>query len=169
MRAINRHPSRTLRLGLALLPFVALLFAYVIGSSIRLAENPNDKLLPSFAAMGEAMYHYALQPDPQTARAIDAFAARESPEGRRLPLAHQHVTLAITPDYQDYPDALVERLRRAGEETSAEPFDLTLNRLSASRRTVGWAKRSSTFSSTPRRRASATRRRLRIESPPRAK
>ena len=66
MRAINRHPSRTLRLGLALLPFVALLFAYVIGSSIRLAENPNDKLLPSFAAMGEAMYHYALQPDPRT-------------------------------------------------------------------------------------------------------
>ena len=66
MRAINRHPSRTLRLGLALLPFVALLFAYVIGSRIRLAENPNDKLLPSFAAMGEAMYHYALQPDPRT-------------------------------------------------------------------------------------------------------
>ena len=66
MRAINRRPSRTLRLGLALLPFVALLFAYVIGSSIRLAENPNDKLLPSFAAMGEAMYHYALQPDPRT-------------------------------------------------------------------------------------------------------
>jgi NitT/TauT family transport system permease protein len=48
------------------LPFVALLFAYVIGSSIRLAENPNDKLLPSFAAMGEAMYHCALQPDPRT-------------------------------------------------------------------------------------------------------
>jgi NitT/TauT family transport system permease protein len=66
MRAINRHPSGTVRLGLALLPFVALLFAYMIGSSIRLAENPNDKLLPSFAAMGEAMYHYALQPDPRT-------------------------------------------------------------------------------------------------------
>jgi NitT/TauT family transport system permease protein len=66
MRAINLRPSGTLRLGLALLPFVALLFVYVIGSSIRLADNPNDKLLPSFAAMGEAMYHYALQPDPRT-------------------------------------------------------------------------------------------------------
>jgi NitT/TauT family transport system permease protein len=66
MRVINRHPSRALRIGLALLPFVALIFAYVISSSIRLAENPNDKLLPSFAAMGEAMYHYALQADPRT-------------------------------------------------------------------------------------------------------
>jgi NitT/TauT family transport system permease protein len=66
MRAINLRPSGTWRLALALLPFVALLLAYAIGSHIRLAENPNDKLLPSFAAMGDAMYHYALQPDPRT-------------------------------------------------------------------------------------------------------
>jgi NitT/TauT family transport system permease protein len=66
MRAINLRPSGTMRVGLALLPFAALLLAYVIGSSIRLAENPNDKLLPSFAAMGEAMYAYALEPDPRT-------------------------------------------------------------------------------------------------------
>ena len=66
MRAINRHPSRTLRVALALLPFVALLIAYVIGSQIRLAENPNDKLLPSFASMGEAVKAYAFEEDPRT-------------------------------------------------------------------------------------------------------
>jgi NitT/TauT family transport system permease protein len=66
MRAINRHPSRTLRVALALLPFVALLIAYVVGSQIRLAENPNDKLLPSFASMGEAVKAYAFEEDPRT-------------------------------------------------------------------------------------------------------
>ena len=66
MRAINRHPNRTWRLALALLPFLLLLVAYVVGSSIRLAENPNDKLLPSFADMGETIYAYAFEPDPRT-------------------------------------------------------------------------------------------------------
>jgi len=51
MRAINLRPSGSLRLVLALLPFLALLLAYIIGSHIRLAENPNDKLLPSLADM----------------------------------------------------------------------------------------------------------------------
>jgi NitT/TauT family transport system permease protein len=66
MRAINLRPNGAWRFALALLPFLALLLAYVIGSHIRLAENPNDKLLPSFAAMGDAVYAYALQPDPRT-------------------------------------------------------------------------------------------------------
>lgn len=66
MRAINRHPSATWRLVLALLPFIALLIAYVIGSHVRLAANPNDKLLPSFADMGETIYAYAFEADPRT-------------------------------------------------------------------------------------------------------
>ena len=66
MRAINLRPSGSLRLVLALLPFLALLLAYVIGSHIRLAENPNDKLLPSFADMGETIYAYAFEADPRT-------------------------------------------------------------------------------------------------------
>src|SRR5512145_1140537 len=65
MRAINLRPSGTWRLALALLPFL-LLLAYVIGSHIRLAENPNDKLLPSFADMGETIYAYAFEADPRT-------------------------------------------------------------------------------------------------------
>ena len=48
MRAINYRPDRTWRFALAFLPFALLCVAYVIGSGVRLAENPNDKLLPSF-------------------------------------------------------------------------------------------------------------------------
>jgi NitT/TauT family transport system permease protein len=66
MRAINLRPSGTWRLALALLPFLLLLLAYVIGSNVRLAANPNDKLLPSFADMGETIYAYAFEPDPRT-------------------------------------------------------------------------------------------------------
>ena len=66
MRAINLRPSGSLRLVLALLPSLALLLAYIIGSHIRLADNPNDKLLPSFADMGETIYAYAFEADPRT-------------------------------------------------------------------------------------------------------
>ena len=66
MRAINLRPSGSLCLVLVLLPFLALLLAYVIGSHIRLTENPNDKLLPSFADMGETIYAYAFEADPRT-------------------------------------------------------------------------------------------------------
>ena len=65
MRAINWRLSRTTRIALALLPFVALLAAYTIGSDIRLAENPSDKLLPSFETMGNAVKVYAFEPDPR--------------------------------------------------------------------------------------------------------
>ncbi len=66
MRAINIKPNGTARVALACLPFLLVLLAYVVGSNIRLAENPNDKLLPSFAAMGDALKQYALLPDPRT-------------------------------------------------------------------------------------------------------
>ncbi|WP_108257904.1 ABC transporter permease [Mangrovicoccus ximenensis] len=47
MRLINRVPSRPVGLLLGALPFAAILAAYVIGSEIRLAANPADKLLPA--------------------------------------------------------------------------------------------------------------------------
>jgi len=47
MRLVNIRPGRQMRFYLAALPFVLLAVAYLIGSSARLAENPNDKLLPS--------------------------------------------------------------------------------------------------------------------------
>ena len=46
MRAINFRPDKAWSLALAFLPFLFLCLAYVVGSEIRLAENPQDKLLP---------------------------------------------------------------------------------------------------------------------------
>ncbi len=52
MRLINRRPtSRPLVVVLAALPFVAVAIAYAIGSEIRLAANPQDKLLPAPATI----------------------------------------------------------------------------------------------------------------------
>lgn len=66
MRAINLRPNRAWGLALALLPFLVLLLAYVVGSGIRLADNPTDKLLPSFSTMGEALRGYAFEADVRT-------------------------------------------------------------------------------------------------------
>ncbi|MBT9369722.1 ABC transporter permease subunit [Rhizobium sp. CSW-27] len=66
MRWINSHPGNGSRLALALLPFILLVVAYMIGSAERLAENPNDKLLPGFAALGEAISRMAFVADVRT-------------------------------------------------------------------------------------------------------
>ena len=66
MRLINRHPKPRTASLLAALPFVLLLFAYIIGSDMRLAENPNDKLLPSLEKMAESMERMAFTPDKRS-------------------------------------------------------------------------------------------------------
>jgi NitT/TauT family transport system permease protein len=66
MRAINIKPDMTWRIVLACLPFLLLLLAYIAGSEARLSANPNDKLLPSFKAMGDTLAQYALAPDART-------------------------------------------------------------------------------------------------------
>jgi NitT/TauT family transport system permease protein len=66
MRAINHRPDKTWRVALAFLPFAFLCLAYIVGSGIRLAENPNDKLLPGFSTMSEAIHVYAAEPDPRS-------------------------------------------------------------------------------------------------------
>jgi NitT/TauT family transport system permease protein len=66
MRWINVRPDRTARVALAVVPFIGLLVAYVVGSGIRLDANPNDKLLPSLPTMWEAVRQYALLPDART-------------------------------------------------------------------------------------------------------
>jgi len=81
-------------------------------------------------------FFFAVRPDGETAHAIDAFAERELPGLRRLKPAHQHVTLAITGDFREYPGELVQRLLEAGAEVRAGPFELRLTRLSGSRRSV---------------------------------
>ena len=66
MRLINRHPDKGGRLLLVLLPFVLLLTLYFMGSAMRLAENPNDKLLPSAAQMADAVDRLAFTEDKRS-------------------------------------------------------------------------------------------------------
>ncbi len=66
MRLINRHPDKGGRLMLVLLPFVLLLALYFIGSATRLADNPNDKLLPAAGQMAEAIDRLAFSEDKRS-------------------------------------------------------------------------------------------------------
>ncbi len=66
MRLINRHPSKPLKLFLGLLPFVVLMFVYVGASQQRLAENPNDKLLPGVNKMVTAIERLAFEPSKRS-------------------------------------------------------------------------------------------------------
>ncbi len=63
MRWINTRPSKGARLALSLAPFTVVLIAYLIGSAARLAENANDRLLPSFAGFADAINRMAFIPD----------------------------------------------------------------------------------------------------------
>jgi NitT/TauT family transport system permease protein len=66
MRVINRRPGRPMRWFLGLLPFVLLLGAYVTASHHRLAENPNDKLLPGLVTMMDSVERLAFEPSRRT-------------------------------------------------------------------------------------------------------
>ncbi len=66
MRWINTRPSRGAQFALMLLPFVLLIAAYTAGSAARLAENANDKLLPSLAGFAVAIDRFAFIPDART-------------------------------------------------------------------------------------------------------
>lgn len=61
-KLINRHPSRPLRWFLGILPFVVLVIIYLGASEARLAENPNDKLLPAFSSFADAIERMAFKP-----------------------------------------------------------------------------------------------------------
>jgi len=66
MRLMNIRPGRQARFYLAALPFVILAVAYFAGSSMRLADNPNDKLLPALSSMAQAVKHMAFETDVRT-------------------------------------------------------------------------------------------------------
>ncbi|HAM75014.1 MAG TPA: lipid kinase, partial [Alcanivorax sp.] len=61
-RLINQTPTPMLRVLLGLLPFVLLVLLYMFASEARLAENPSDKLLPSFTQIGDAIQRMAFEP-----------------------------------------------------------------------------------------------------------
>ncbi|ETR78328.1 lipid kinase [Afipia sp. P52-10] len=66
MRFMNLRPGRATGIYLAALPFVLLAVAYFTGSAIRLAENPNDKLLPALPSMIDAVKRMAFETDVRT-------------------------------------------------------------------------------------------------------
>jgi NitT/TauT family transport system permease protein len=67
MRLINiTRPAGAWLLGA--LPFVLLAAAYLIGSAVRLADNPADKLLPSLAVDGADDRPAGLHPRPAHGR-----------------------------------------------------------------------------------------------------
>lgn len=69
-RLINRRPGRLGLFYLGLLPFAGLVALYAIGSALRLADNPNDKLLPGLAALVDAVVRMAVQPDKRTGEVL---------------------------------------------------------------------------------------------------
>lgn len=70
MRLINIKPGRVLALFLALLPFVAVFLAYAIGSDIRLAENPADKLLPAPGTIADTAARLMTEGDRRSGRIL---------------------------------------------------------------------------------------------------
>lgn len=70
MRLLNRKPGRVLALLLLILPFLAVLAAYTVGSEIRRAENPRDKLLPAPAAIMETAQRLVTEPDRRSGRIL---------------------------------------------------------------------------------------------------
>ncbi|MDH4945077.1 ABC transporter permease [Sulfurimonas sp. C5] len=65
-RFMNLKPSKTTALLLGLLPFIIAGLFYIVASDLRLAENPNDKLLPSMASFSEAIDRMAFTPSKRT-------------------------------------------------------------------------------------------------------
>ncbi len=66
MRLINRKPDRVTAIVIGAIPFALALGTYVIGSAIRRAENPSDKLLPSLGAMWTAFARMAFEADKRS-------------------------------------------------------------------------------------------------------
>ncbi len=77
-RLINQKPGKGGALLLGALPFLLILAVYLFASDARLAANPDDKLLPSFASFGDAIQSYAFEEDPRSGEHLlwnDTFAS----------------------------------------------------------------------------------------------
>ncbi|WP_016913431.1 ABC transporter permease [Vreelandella stevensii] len=79
-RLINLSPSRGGRWLLGLMPFLVLGMLYLSASSARLADNPNDRLLPSPGSMAQTFHHLATAENVRTGQIVlwtDTFASLE--------------------------------------------------------------------------------------------
>ena len=66
MRLLNRRPGNIGAVASAAMPFALALVIYAAASGVRLAENPDDKLLPGFGTIGDAIERVAFTPDRRT-------------------------------------------------------------------------------------------------------
>lgn len=69
-RLVDIRVSRGTRLLLGALPIIALLLVYLLASEFRHAQNPADKVLPTFAAMADAVRVLMTDRDPATDRTV---------------------------------------------------------------------------------------------------
>jgi len=69
-KLINRQPGVATRWLLGLLPFILLALVYALASDARLAENPNDPLLPALSTMVESVERLAFEPSRRTGEYI---------------------------------------------------------------------------------------------------
>jgi NitT/TauT family transport system permease protein len=69
-RIINRRPDRARKIFWGAVPFLLAIIAYMIFSAIRLADNPNDKLLPGLASFGAAIHRMAIAEDMRTGQVL---------------------------------------------------------------------------------------------------
>ena len=67
---INQRPGRGGLVALGMLPFAILLLAYLVASSARLSQNPNDKILPALSSFGGAISRLALTPSARTGELV---------------------------------------------------------------------------------------------------
>jgi NitT/TauT family transport system permease protein len=69
-RLINQQPGKVLSAWLGVLPFVIVVVLYLIASDLRLAENPDDKLLPSMQTIGDTIARMAFEPSKRTGELV---------------------------------------------------------------------------------------------------
>lgn len=69
-RLINQVPTKTTNLFLGLLPFLLIVIVYISASTVRLTQNPNDKLLPSIEKSMDSMAKLAFEKDKRTGEYI---------------------------------------------------------------------------------------------------
>jgi NitT/TauT family transport system permease protein len=69
-RLINLRPERGFGIALGALPFVLLLAVYIAASASRLAENADDKLLPSVATMTGTFVRLATEENRRTGEVL---------------------------------------------------------------------------------------------------
>lgn len=69
-RLINQRPSRIGALLLAAIPFIVILALYLHASAERLAENPEDRLLPGISQLVDGVHRVAFEEDRRTGEVI---------------------------------------------------------------------------------------------------